>query len=382
MGGVGGVGGVAIGLDAIGPGTALFRPAGISPDAYPIPGVPTGPAWPLLFRGLRWPEDAAVDWQRLPDVGFRNSDWGADHWVVFMVAEFCTQQIPNAPALGRTTLGPPPAAPAAPPPPPPRRWDNVFDPSPTGADRPQTNMAPSTTVDDEFRELRSLVEYRAAVLDEALQQRWGILSYLRGVANFSPASHRNTFLLAYAAQLVGSMVSMYWKQRFARARPSRLDPALLPPIEVPSHPAYPSAHATESMLVALVLEQVLPAQIVQDRTGATNAENGPLRTMARRVARNREVLGVHYPSDTRCGFKLAARCLPLFLQCPSVRGASHTVDGNTLPAPPGEQAQAAVTLYQDLTTTITEPPASAPVTAGGTAIFNDGLLARARREWT
>jgi hypothetical protein len=63
------------------------------------------------------------------------------------------------------------------------------------------------------------------------------------VANFSPASHRNTFLLVYSAQMAGSMVAMHFKRIFARARPSRLDPALLPPIEVPGHASYPSAHA-------------------------------------------------------------------------------------------------------------------------------------------
>jgi hypothetical protein len=216
------------------------------------------------------------------------------------------------------------------------------------------------------------VEYRGAVFEEALQQRWGVVSYLRGIANFSLTSHRNTFLLVYSAQVIGSMVSMHWKRVFARPRPSRLDPALLPPIEVPGHPAYPSAHAMEAMLIALVLEQVLPSEIVQNPGGATDAESGPLRTMARRVGRNREVLGVHYPSDTRCGFRLAARCLPLFLQCPTVRGTSGVKDGE-------ENEQAAVTIEE--ATNTTEPAAAAALTAGGQDIFDDGLLAKARKEW-
>ena len=92
--------------------------------------------------------------------------------------------------------------------------------------------------------------------------------------------------------------------------------------------------------------------------------------MARRAARNREVLGVHYPSDTRFGFRLAARCLPLFLQCPTVRGVSNTVDGQ-------ERQQAAVKIFG----ITTEPAAPTLLTAGTQDIFNDRLLARARSEW-
>jgi hypothetical protein len=163
------------------------------------------------------------------------------------------------------------------------------------------------------------------------------------------------------------MVAMHFKRIFARARPSRLDPALLPPIEVPGHASYPSAHAGEAMLIALVLEQVLPPEIIQDANGAGAAEAGPLRTMARRTGRNHEVLGVHYPSDTLCGFRMAARMLPLFLACPTVRGAAAAGVAGAL------QAQAAVGL---------EAAASEAVRFGSEPYYNDGLLAKARQEWS
>ena len=41
--------------------------------------------------------------------------------------------------------------------------------------------------------------------------------------------------------------------------------------------------------------------------------------LAERVSRNREVLGLHYPSDTRAGKIVADRSLKLLLQCPSVK---------------------------------------------------------------
>ena len=40
--------------------------------------------------------------------------------------------------------------------------------------------------------------------------------------------------------------------------------------------------------------------------------------LAERVSRNREVLGLHYPSDTAAGRNLAGQSLPLLLQCPTV----------------------------------------------------------------
>jgi hypothetical protein len=41
--------------------------------------------------------------------------------------------------------------------------------------------------------------------------------------------------------------------------------------------------------------------------------------LAERVARNREVLGLHYPSDSAAGRTLAEMSLLLLLQCPTVQ---------------------------------------------------------------
>jgi hypothetical protein len=45
----------------------------------------------------------------------------------------------------------------------------------------------------------------------------------------------------------------------------------------------------------------------------------PLQRLAERVARNREVLGVHYPSDTAAGKYLAETSFELLRICKTVR---------------------------------------------------------------
>jgi hypothetical protein len=60
------------------------------------------------------------------------------------------------------------------------------------------------------------------------------------------------------------------------------------------------------------------AQLDQ-QTGEPDQNSGPLQRLAERIARNREVLGMHYPSDSAAGKKLAEETFPLLIQCPTVR---------------------------------------------------------------
>jgi hypothetical protein len=42
--------------------------------------------------------------------------------------------------------------------------------------------------------------------------------------------------------------------------------------------------------------------------------------MAQRIARNREVLGLHYPSDSAAGKKLAEETFKILMECPALKG--------------------------------------------------------------
>ena len=59
---------------------------------------------------------------------------------------------------------------------------------------------------------------------------------------------------------------------------------------------------------------------------ANRMTNTPLWRIAERIARNREVLGMHYPSDSEAGLRLAAQALPILLACPLIGAAGHRRD--------------------------------------------------------
>jgi len=110
------------------------------------------------------------------------------------------------------------------------------------------------------------------------------------------------------ARRIGQFQAMHYKLVFNRERPSQLSPALLPPIEVPGMASFPSGHATESYLIAMCLALVMPAA-ASTQPPPTSVPTppppppplgSPLERMAQRIARNREVLGLHYPSDSVC----------------------------------------------------------------------------------
>jgi acid phosphatase (class A) len=85
-------------------------------------------------------------------------------------------------------------------------------------------------------------------------------------------------------------------------RPDKLDPTLTPLIDVPEHPAYPSGHSTQAHAVAFLLTALAPDQKAKFESDAL------------RVAVNREIAGVHYPSDSAAGRLLARQIVDLMLR--------------------------------------------------------------------
>ena len=77
-----------------------------------------------------------------------------------------------------------------------------------------------------------------------------MIGYFQGIAPLHLPSHPNTYCLAHIAVTVAQFLAFHFKAKFDRPRPSQLHPGLVPPVDVPQHAAYPSAHATEAWLLA------------------------------------------------------------------------------------------------------------------------------------
>src|SRR4051812_9010165 len=278
---------------------------GVPPELAPR----AGETW---LRGDQWPPADARHgaWANASygTTTFREGAWSSNLLAISVIGEFVQAKIGSGSSA--------------------KRWNTIALPGYT---------EPSTTA--ELAALVDLIEFRPGVLAEALAQRNNILGYFKGVLNFSRASNRKTYDLACVAMQVGQFQAM-WYKRWAvydpgasppvfttrqRPRPSQLSPMLLPPIDVPGHPAYPSGHATEAYLVALCLGEVMPAAAstvtpapLPLPPGSPPPPPSPLMAMAQRIARNREVLGLHYPSDSEAGKIIATASFNLLKKCKTV----------------------------------------------------------------
>lgn len=140
---------------------------------------------------------------------------------------------------------------------------------------------------------------RPDALGEILAQSDEFISTFLNAMSARPASHPYTTQVLGIASLVATLVVMRFKVLYSRPRPSQLCPALLPPIAVPGHASFPSGHSTQAHLMALCMADVLGNPAPQD----TRVD--VLWTLADRIARNREIAGLHYASDSAAGIALA-----------------------------------------------------------------------------
>lgn len=156
------------------------------------------------------------------------------------------------------------------------------------------------TLPDEIADLiRAAEDERADALEEIVQQSDEFVTQFLAVLGITPNSYPATARLLYAAEAIGSMAAMHFKAEFNRPRPSHLCPALRPPIPVPGHASYPSGHATQARLMALFVTDAMPKGIKENVATVVTG-------LADRIARNREIGGLHYRSDSLAGAALAS----------------------------------------------------------------------------
>ncbi len=114
--------------------------------------------------------------------------------------------------------------------------------------------------------------------------------------DINEAEHPLTIKLVKRTAAEAYLPILYFKQKFSRIRPYQLDNDLSTVINEPPHASYPSGHATQGYLLALVLSDLL-------EKGDPRVDE--LMELGTRMGTRREIAGVHYPSDTRAGVELA-----------------------------------------------------------------------------
>ena len=132
--------------------------------------------------------------------------------------------------------------------------------------------------------------------------------FLRAVLASDRSHPKTAELVHFAANDAAHVAAMYWKEQYNRARPSQHDPSLRTAIDAPGHPAYPGLHATAAHLAARTLAAVLG-----------NRQN-EIESIAHDIARNREVAGLHYPSDSQHRKMLAETIFDHVLQGTTTSG--------------------------------------------------------------
>ncbi len=147
---------------------------------------------------------------------------------------------------------------------------------------------------------------RADTLGEILSQSDEFVSYFMNAMSARPGAYPATALLLQIASLIGTFTAMHHKYLFKRPRPSMLCPALLPPIAVPGHASFPSGHSTQAHLMALCMDEMFTPPTGNPLPQQTVMHNDLL-ALANRIARNREIAGLHYPSDSVAGAELAGK---------------------------------------------------------------------------
>jgi membrane-associated phospholipid phosphatase len=107
----------------------------------------------------------------------------------------------------------------------------------------------------------------------------------------STAKAQRVMALVHIAMNDATVAAWYFKQRYHRPSPARLDRTLMPSVTSANVPSYPSEHAVLAGAAAAVLKALYPA----DATIASDAQE---------AASSRLFAGTNYPSDVSAGLAL------------------------------------------------------------------------------
>ncbi len=138
-------------------------------------------------------------------------------------------------------------------------------------------------------------DLRAERLPEIHVQRDDVLSFFGAVEYMHATRNRWTLYLLNMSLDVATAAAQSMKLALACPRPIVFAQQLQPLIQTPEHGTYPSGHATQAFTVATVLHELA------NGPDTPIAADSQIFRMAVRIAANRTVAGVHFPSDSAAG---------------------------------------------------------------------------------
>jgi acid phosphatase (class A) len=157
---------------------------------------------------------------------------------------------------------------------------------------------------DDLSEAQLLMTYQAARVKHQIEQieaeSINPVPLFWRCAGLDEAKYPDHALLLNRAVVDTETIVIDLKRRFNRRRPNTVLPSIRPVVPVPWHSSYPSGHATQAIVIASLLSRWAP----------DSSER--LNKFAIQVGRNREIAGLHYPSDTNAGFRLGRQLAELF----------------------------------------------------------------------
>ena len=137
------------------------------------------------------------------------------------------------------------------------------------------------------------------------QDAEGCITYWLAMLGIDPAKHPNTYQLIRYARKLGEMVVMCLKESFNVPRPSQICPAIVPMFDPPRTASYPAGHSLQSYLISYFLKMAMPGIPQSDEPASWGEIHKGIFALARRVAENRVIAGVHYDIDSEGGFLVA-----------------------------------------------------------------------------
>ena len=163
---------------------------------------------------------------------------------------------------------------------------------------PDFTKRPPRFAEDQIDKVQRAAVEREGRLPEILAQRDDLWPFLRMVLGAeATVSPRLEELMAVAWRWATPLV-MALKNDVAALRPVQFAASVLPVIPTPTHGSLPSGHATMAALSVEILTQLL---LGGDQTHPRAVQ---LDRLARRIAFNRVVAGVHFPLDSAVGYGL------------------------------------------------------------------------------